>query len=100
MALIAAVPACSSKSNPVGPGGECFLAADCAPGLVCVEQPNKTRQCSDDLSRVAGRPPEEGGAADDGAAGEGGSDAPSDRVTPPADTGPRDTGTVVDTGPG
>src|SRR5689334_1338756 len=75
------VGSCTVKSNPVGSGGECFLAADCAPGLVCVEQPNKTRLCSDDLERVAGRPPPEGGAADTGAQ-DGTTDAPPD--APPA----------------
>jgi hypothetical protein len=88
--------ACGSSSNAVGPGGECFLATDCAPGLVCIEQANKTRVCSDDLSRVAGRPPPEGGAAEaDG--GEGGvepdgSDTP-DTSTPVPDTGIPDTNT-------
>ena len=41
--------ACTPTADPVGRGGECFLAIDCAPGLVCLEQSNKTRMCSDDL---------------------------------------------------
>ncbi len=86
--------ACSTPGGPVGPGEECFVATDCAPGLVCIEQPNKTRVCSDDLRRVAGRTPPEGGADEDG--------GPEDDAAPeppegPADTGVRDTG-VVDTG--
>lgn len=96
------VSACGSKSNPVGPGGECFLATDCMPGLVCLEQPNKTRVCSDDLSRVTGRPPPEAGVALDDA-GEGGRpdgasvDAPIG--PPPEDSGGgQDTGVTPDTG--
>jgi hypothetical protein len=58
------VDACSTSSPPVNRGGECFLATDCAPGLVCVEQANKGRTCSDDLTRVAGQAPPEGGAGD------------------------------------
>ena len=102
---LVATSACSSKASLVGPGGECFLATDCAPGLVCVEQANKTRVCSDDLTRVAGRPPPEGGAGDAAEeGGEGGMDAQTDSpVTPPVDSGkdtsvPVDTGSPVDTG--
>jgi hypothetical protein len=89
--------ACNTSSSAVGPGGECFLATDCAPGLVCLEQPNKTRICSDDLSRVAGRPPPEGGPAEEGEGGmEGGrtdGPTPSDSSSGnPQDTGARDTG--------
>ena len=94
--------ACTSKVTAVGPGGECFLATDCAPGLICIEQADKTRICSDDLSRVAGRPPPEGGADETDGGGEGGVPEGSvgDVVTPPPDTGlpdtnqpPPDTGT-------
>jgi hypothetical protein len=67
LGVLVLVSACAPSSSPVGPGGECFLATDCASGLICIEQPNKTRVCSDDLSRVAGRPPPAGDAgADDG----------------------------------
>lgn len=88
---------CSSGGGLVGPGGECFLATDCAPGLICIEQPNKTRVCSDDLRRVAGRTPPEGGADEDGGP-EGGatSDAP-DQPPDPEDSGVQDTG-IQDTG--
>jgi hypothetical protein len=98
LAIGSAFVACDTSSSAVGPGGECFLATDCAPGLVCLEQPNKTRICSDDLSRVAGRPPPEGGNEEEGEGGmEGGrTDGP---ITPadsssgnPQDTGTRDTG--------
>src|SRR5688572_33385332 len=97
-----AIPSCNASTNLVNKGGECFLASDCAPGLVCVEV-NKQRVCSDDLTGVAGRPPPEGGAPRE--AGEGGDadpDAPPiedsgtdtnkpDTFVPP-DTGPADTG--------
>lgn len=73
--------ACDAKSSLVGPGGECFLASDCLPGLVCVEQANQSRICTDDLSRVAGEAPPEAGAMDaDPDAGEGG-DATDDVQT-------------------
>ncbi len=92
LSLLVLASACASTSSAVGPGGECFLATDCAPGLICIEQPNKTRICSDDLSRVAGRPPPEGGA-EEGDAGEGGvpEGSTNDVVTPPPDTGTPDT---------
>ncbi len=105
--------ACGSVTE-AGPGGECFVATDCAVGLVCVEQANKTRVCSSDLSRIAGKAPPEGGPDDggDAAPSEGGPEDPDggtaadadepDVVTPPkdsgADTAPADTG-VKDTGP-
>jgi hypothetical protein len=99
--------ACATKSSAVGPGGECFLATDCQPGLICIEQPNKTRVCSDDLSRVAGRPPPEGGADDDAGEGgvpEGSVPGPDANVPQPdtglPDTGTPDTGSPVDSGVG
>lgn len=90
--------AACAKETAVGPGGECFLATDCAPGLVCVEQAKGGRTCTDDLSRVAGKPPPEAGAADASAeAGEGGADgaAPGDGGPPPP---PQDSGTPQDSG--
>lgn len=84
--------ACGSGGSPVGRGGECFLATDCAPGLVCIEQANKTRVCSDDLSDVTGRRPEsrqeEAGADEGGAIPDG--EVPDTR-TPVPDTGAPDT---------
>jgi hypothetical protein len=88
---------CSSGGGLVGPGGECFLATDCAPGLVCVEQPNKTRVCSDDLRRVAGRTPPEGGADEDGGPEADATSDASDQPPPTEDAGVRDSG-VPDTG--
>jgi hypothetical protein len=96
--VLAVGGACTSKPSAVGPGGECFLATDCAPGLICVEQPDKTRSCSDDLSRVAGRSPPEAGAGEGDAANDGSLDgALSDGTTPRPDSGLPDTGTP-DTG--
>jgi hypothetical protein len=94
MLVLAVSSACGTKADPVAAGGECFLATDCAPGLVCVEQSNKTRVCSDDLTRVAGRPPEaegDAGEASDAPAGETsrpdtGGGTP-DTGTPPQDSG-------------
>ncbi|MBX3209937.1 MAG: hypothetical protein KF764_33210 [Labilithrix sp.] len=100
-ALVVAA-ACAPESSRVGPGGECFLATDCEPGLICIEQANKTRICSDDLSRVSGRPPPEGDEGD--AASEGGAGEPLPDGGQPEDTGapdrnaPPDTGTPVDAG--
>lgn len=96
--------ACTSKASAVGAGGECFLATDCAPGLVCIEQANKTRICSDDLSRVAGRTPPDGAVAADAGdeAGEGGVDGalPDVVVLPPPDANvPDTTPPPPDTGP-
>lgn len=80
----------------MGPGGECFLATDCAPGLVCVEQANKTRICSDDLNRVAGRTPPDGAAAEQDGSTDG---ASTDGPVTPRDSGVRDTSAPLpDTG--
>src|SRR3954452_19314600 len=86
--VLLAVAACTPDTPLVAAGGECFAASDCEPGLVCVPQRGGARQCSSDLSMVAGRQPPEGGAADaaDGEAGEGG---PLDEGGP--DTGMPDT---------
>ncbi|MDF2693014.1 MAG: hypothetical protein K0S65_1397 [Labilithrix sp.] len=103
--VVVFVSACGSKSSAMGAGDECFLATDCAPGLICIEQANKTRICSDDLSRVAGRPPPEGGAEGDAANEEGGTDgsvadrtAPPDTGVPDTNTPPPDTGAPPDSG--
>ena len=88
--------ACGGTSNPVGAGQSCSLATDCVDGLACVPQDNGLSVCSDDLSKVAGKGPPEGGAADakgDGS-GEGGaivSEAGGDAATV-KETGTPDTG--------
>lgn len=77
--------ACAQESSPVGPGGECFLASDCQPGLVCVPQPSGARLCSSDLTGFEGNPPAEAG---------GDTAVPDDA---PDDAG-QDTSVVTDTG--
>jgi hypothetical protein len=94
--------ACGGTTNPVGAGQSCSLATDCIDGLVCVPQDNGLSVCSDDLTKVAGKGPPEGGTADangdgSGEAGrrEGGGDATVTETGTPADTGgggPTDTG--------
>lgn len=72
--LVVVLPlACSEDATLVGPGGECFAATDCQPGLVCVPQRGGSRLCTNDLTQVVGRPPPDGAAAGEaGEAGEGG----------------------------
>jgi hypothetical protein len=96
---ILAVMACTQDTARVGPGGECFVATDCEPGLVCVPQQSGARVCSNDLSRVAGRPPQTG-PRDSGEAGDGDPDGEvpdGDIPDAPTDTG-NDTGNPVDAG--
>jgi hypothetical protein len=87
--------ACASRAGAVGSGGECYLASDCAPGLVCVEQSNHTRICSDDVSRIAGQAPPDGGgpAMDGGDASARDGSRPDGAQEPPDSGGPQpDTG--------
>jgi hypothetical protein len=93
---LTAAAACSARPSLVGPGGECFLASDCVPGLICIEQRGGTRVCTDDLSRVAGEPPPREDAGDP-EAGDAAVDAdgPDDAGLEP-ETGDQDTG--ADTG--
>lgn len=94
LAVLVVGSACTAIVTRVGPGGECFVATDCAPGLICIEQADKTRVCSDDLSRVAGRaPPEAGPEEQDGGDAEGGvpDGSAGDVTQPPPDTGLPDT---------
>jgi hypothetical protein len=87
------VAACSKQDSSAPLGGECYLATDCAPGLVCVPQKNGSRICSNDLTGLGAAPPE-GGMGDAGEAG----DAPTqDGPVVVPDAEPPDTGT--DTGP-
>jgi hypothetical protein len=106
----AVISACSTDPALIGPGGACFLATDCAPGLVCVPQRGGGSVCSDDLSSVTGDPPDMGGDMDAAGDADGANqgDGTTDGVAPPppppppptdggADTNPPDTG--ADTGP-
>ncbi len=85
---IGAPLACAPDASPVQAGGECFIASDCAPGLVCVPQRGGARQCSSDLSQVVGRPPPEAG---------GGEAAPPVDGAPPDDSGEVQDTSVPDT---
>ena len=77
------VAAC--KSATLGPqGGECALATDCQPGLVCIAKQDGTRTCESDLTSVTKAVPP--GARDtgaDGTANDG--DTPDAPVVPPTD---------------
>lgn len=66
MAGVLIVAACATKPAAAGAGDECFEATDCQAGLICVPQPSGARICSNDLTKVTGRPPPEAGAADTG----------------------------------
>lgn len=97
--LLVSGGACQERASLVDRGGECFLATDCQPGLVCVDQGNGIRTCTDDLSEVAGDPPPDGSMpVERDASDEETPDAPpGDVVQPPQDSG-QDTGTPVDAG--
>lgn len=95
LSVLVLVDACSS-SKLAGQGGECFVADDCAPGLVCIEQKDKSRICTNDLTLAAGTVPPDGAAPDAGDAGEGGTTG--EGGTPPNDSGttpPKDSGTTT-----
>ena len=85
---VVALLACASAPSLVGAGEECFVATDCAAGLVCVPQRGGARACSNDLSQVVGRPPPEAGGGDTG--GDGPADGPNDGM-PPSDAPGQDT---------
>ena len=90
--------ACSKENAAIDKGGECFFASDCAPGLICVEQRGKgVRICTDDLSEVAGDPPEMGEEGD--ASDEGGEAGEPDAPVVDSDTG-TDQNVAMDTGGG
>lgn len=82
--LLSPLAACTKETSLTEKGGSCYVATDCAPGLVCVGQRDGTRICTDDL-RNLGSPPQAGG--NDGGDAQS-ADAP---VTP--ETGTQDTGT-------
>jgi hypothetical protein len=90
LAPIVVVGACRERAGLVDRGGECFLATDCALGLVCVDQGEGIRTCTDDLSEVAGEPPPDGAMPPE-AGGDAPRDAPRNDANPPIDSG-QDTG--------
>lgn len=91
------VGACSKDNPAIERGGACDFASDCAPGLVCVEQRDKARICTDDLTGVAGEPPDQGGDGGEAEGGEPGEGGTTDGPVVIPDTG-TDTGQGVDTG--
>ncbi|MFO0736268.1 MAG: hypothetical protein U0270_10320 [Labilithrix sp.] len=85
--LLVILGACGS-SKRAGNGGECFVATDCQEPLVCVEQKDGSRKCTDNLDSVVGEIPPEAAApaVDAGAQAEGG--GPSEAgPQEPADSG-------------
>ena len=96
------VAACSTRNQAVDRGGSCFFATDCVPGLVCVEQRDRSRVCTDDLSGVGGDPPEpgdgDGGGDDEGGEGGGEGGVIEDGGTTDGPPIVEDTGTDASTG--
>lgn len=113
LGVLVMLDACGG-AKAAGPNGECFVADDCQPGLVCIEQKDKSRICTDDLTRAAGTVPPDGAAPPDageagteegGTPGDGGTTPPpkdSGTTPPPKDSGttppPQDSGNPADTG--
>ena len=94
LAPVVAVIACSERAGAIASGGECFLATDCEPGLICVDLGEGIRTCTNDLSEVAGNPPDpmEEGDAEPNEGGNndattGTPDATPDVITPIVDAG-------------
>jgi hypothetical protein len=87
-ALLVALAACGS-SKLAGNGAECFVATDCQEPLVCVEQKNKSRRCTDNLDAIVGEiPPEAGPPMRDAGEGEGGPTDAGGGPGPEPDAGP------------
>lgn len=90
--LFAAIAACKT-AELAAQGGECSLATDCQPGLVCIGKPDGTRTCESDLSGVTNPVPAN---ARDG--GEGGPVVDDDAATTPDTSTPgQDATTTPDT---
>ncbi len=89
-ALAALTPACSNQAKPVGLGGQCFQAIDCADGLVCVPQADGRSSCTNDVSGIVhiedAAAPRDAVVLDGMTDGRPGDATPSDG-NPPADTG-------------
>ena len=92
LGALAPVIACGT-TELVAAGGECSLATDCAPGLICAPVKG-SRVCTADLATVAGKPPPEAGA-DTGDTGAGESDA---IAQPDGAKAPFDSGITNDSG--
>jgi len=52
LAFVASAVCACKTAELVPAGGECALATDCQPGLVCLGKPDGTRTCESDLSGV------------------------------------------------
>jgi hypothetical protein len=101
LALLAFVASavCACKTAELVPaGGECSLATDCQPGLVCLGKPDGTRTCESDLSAVTNPVPPNmrDGAAEAEAPRDGATDAPRPPDDATIDTSRPDT-SVPDT---
>lgn len=104
--VLAAIAACKSAS--LAPqGGECALATDCEPGLVCLAKGDgTTRSCESDLTAVTNPvPPNARDGGEGGLVEEGDGAAPvlpadggpiQDTSTPPVDSSVPDTSTGTD----
>lgn len=92
LGLLSALAACQSKELGAA-GADCYEAAECEPGLVCVPLQDGRRVCSSDLAQVAGSPPDR--QTSDG--GDGGAQPGDGGPNPPADSG-QDSAPPVDAG--
>ncbi len=83
------VAACGKGPALVGAGEECDLAADCLPGLVCIEERRSGRRvCSSDLTTIEGElPPDGGGMADEDGSFDGSAPLDDGAVPPRPDAG-------------
>lgn len=85
----AALLAACGSSKRAGNGAECFVATDCQEPLVCIEQKDKTKRCTDNLDLVEGTSPPDGApppdkdSGDEGGENEAGS--PGDSGKPAVD---------------
>jgi hypothetical protein len=95
-ALVFVVLAGCGSSKRAGNGGECFVAADCQEPLVCVEQKDKTRRCTENIDSIVGEvPPEAGPPKPDAGEVEGGTDGGGPTSEPDAgQPEPKDSGST------
>ena len=85
LALLVGLGACGSTKG-AGNGAKCFVTTDCQAPLVCIEQKDKSRRCTDNVDSVVGTIPPEAGPpmgdagqqAEGGPASEAGPQEPQD----------------------
>lgn len=88
LAVVSVATAAACKTATLASqGGECALATDCEPGLVCLTNKDGTRSCQSDLSSVT--KPVDPGQKDTG------TDATADGDTPDAPVVPTDDGSTT-----